>query len=231
MKREHGQLALDLRRRTWGGARTGAGRKRVSRDTPHRARPVHRKEHPVHVVLRTEDSIGRLRCGPVYRAIGKALSSIVEEREFRVVHLSIQNNHLHLLVEAGNKEELSRGMQRFGSAAARAINDVMKRKGKVFRYRFHATEIKSPRQMRCALSYVLNNWRKHREDQRSERARAAHVDPYSSGVSFAGWQGGKFEKLPEGYAPLPVAEAKTWMLRAGWRRYGDIGLREVPRRA
>ena len=199
----------------------------MSKDTPHRKRPVHRKEHPVHVVLRTEESVGRLRCGPVYRAIGKVLAGI-EVEEFRVVHLSIQHNHLHLLVEAGSKAELSKGMQRFASAAARAINGVMERKGKVFRYRFHATEIKNPRQTRHVLSYILNNWRKHREDRRGERARAAHVDPYSSGVTFAGWQGGKFEKLPEGYEPLPVASARTWLASEGWKRHGEIGLREVP---
>ncbi|MGE3760999.1 MAG: transposase, partial [Kofleriaceae bacterium] len=82
-----------------------------------------------------------------------------ERDTFRVVHVSIQSNHLHLLIEAEDAEAIARGMQRFQSMAARALNKVLGRKGKVFAYRYHRVDITTPRQMRCALAYVLNNWR------------------------------------------------------------------------
>ena len=34
--------------------------------------------------------------------------------------------------------------------------------------------------------------------------------------------------VPDGYEPLPVAGAHSWLLTTGWRRHELIGLREVP---
>ena len=150
---------------------------------------------------------------------------------FRVVHISIQHNHLHLLVEADGKLALSRGMQGFAIAAARAINATAGRTGKVFAFRYHSTAITSPRQARHALAYVLNNWRRHREDQRSQPALKAAIDPYSSAIVFDGWNEVQSFAIPEDYEPLPVARPETWLLRRGWRLGGPlIGLRERPGR-
>ena len=62
-----------------------------------------------------------------------------------------------------------------------------RRRGSVFPDRYHQEIIDSPRQARNALAYVLNNWRKHREDQ-ARFAGAWLVDPFSTGVLFAGWK-------------------------------------------
>jgi hypothetical protein len=125
---------------------------------------------------------------------------------------------------------LTRGMQALAISIARRMNRVWKRSGKVFAYRFHATPIANPRQARNALAYVLNNWRRHREDFGGERQRAALLDPYASGVSFDGWRERSEWEIPTGYEPLPVRPARTWLLRAGWRRGGaPISVHEVPR--
>src|SRR5262245_13069835 len=66
----------DVVRGTWGGKREGAGRKKSTRwrhDPPHRVRPELSHRHPVHVVLRTTEGVGRLREGVMYRAIRKVL--------------------------------------------------------------------------------------------------------------------------------------------------------------
>ena len=185
---------------------------------------------PIHVVLRTRGDVRRLRRGYVLRKVRRALH-VVARREagFRVVHMSIQHNHLHLLVEAENKLALSRGMQAFAISAARAINRSQRRTGKVFAFRYHATAITSRRQTRHALAYVLiNNWRRHDEDRRgNRRAARALVDPYSSSVSFEGWSVGVFA-VPDDYVPLAVSAARTWLLREGWKMYGAIEPREVP---
>src|SRR5204862_5826520 len=110
---------------------------------------------------------------------------------FRIVHISIQNTHVHMLVEAGNKDALSRGMQGFQISAAKHINRAysaklklrQRRRGSVFPDRFHEEIIRTPRQARHALSYVLNNWRKHRED-RAQASRGWNVDPFSTGALF-----------------------------------------------
>jgi REP element-mobilizing transposase RayT len=120
------QLDLDLRPRTWGGAREGAGRKKSGRclDVPHRVREPISRHHPLHVVLRTRKDVARLRRGPTYRAIRRALQHVLGEHAFRVVHMSIQHNHLHFLVEADDKAALSHGMRSLTITAARLVTGL-----------------------------------------------------------------------------------------------------------
>lgn len=224
------QLALDLSPAPrWGGARVRAGRPRKHgrHDSAHRARPVHAARTPVHVVYRTLPDVGRLRRRRILDAIRRALRTVAFRSTFRVVHLSIQHNHLHLLVEAETARDLSRGLQAFAISAARAINKAQARTGKVFAFRYHATPITGPRQARHALAYVLNNWRRHHEDLR-ERSGAA-LDKYSSAISFPHWRDFKLGSWPRGYEPLLVTQPMTWLLREGWLRAGPpLDTRRVP---
>ena len=166
------QGELDLRPRTWGGRRDGAGRKKKpgKKDPLHRARPELRAYHPVHVVMRVKKGVGRLRKGRAYRAIRRSLVKCLGDQSFRVCHISVQANHLHFLVEASDRRALSVGMQRLNILTARALNRELGRRGTLFEFRYHATQIKSPKQARHSLAYVLNNWRRHNEDESCERA-------------------------------------------------------------
>ena len=223
------QGELDLRRRTWGGQRDGAGRKKKpgKKDPAHRKRPELRPYHPVHAVMRVKKGVSRLRKGRAYRAIRKALERCLGEQSFRVCHMSIQANHLHFLIEATDRQALSRGMQRLNILIARALNRELGRRGALFEFRYHATQIKFPKQARHSLAYVLNNWRRHDEDESCERARFAQLDPYASGLSFDGWAAPKFG-VPADFTPLPVAPPQTWLLRVGWKQHGLIDPFEVP---
>jgi REP element-mobilizing transposase RayT len=213
-----------------GGKREGAGRKKSPfrrHDPPHRVRPELSRRHPVHVVLRTAEGVRRLRHGVLYRALRGVLARYLGQPDFRVVHVSIQHNHLHLLVEAADRRALTRRMQSFAINAARAINGTDGRCGKVFAYRYHATQIQTPRQARCALAYVLNNWRHHREDLHVGRAFEAKLDPYASGLSFSGWKDHRF-RVPDRHVPLPVSPPETSLLRWQWTRFGRIDPFECP---
>ncbi|HVK72708.1 MAG TPA: hypothetical protein VM734_05285, partial [Kofleriaceae bacterium] len=166
---------------------------------------------PVHVVLRVTEVVGRLRRRRAY--------------------------HIHLLVEAASEQALAGGLKGLQVSAARRLNTAITierrlaapRRGQVFVTRYHAEIIRTPRQARHCLAYVLNNWRRHREDLAGAAQRRAQVDPYSSGIAFAGWDGitSPFT-VPADYQPLPVAAARSWLLTDGWRKHGAIGLREVP---
>jgi hypothetical protein len=116
-------------------------------------------------------------------------------------------------------------MQSFAINAARAIG---RGPGNVFAYRYHATQIKTPWHARHALAYVLNNWRRHREDVRSVKTLVAKLDPYASGVSFAGWAQRTRFRAPPGYEPLPVSSPATSLLRFDWQTFGLIALDEKP---
>ena len=217
-----GQLNLDLMARTWGGKRAGAGRPRGEKqhDSPHVKRPKHVARHPLHVVWRTVAGAPNLRTPTCYAAIRDALAK--HREDVRIVHVSIQANHLHLLVEARDAVALTTGLRSVGVLLAREINRASARTGKLFAYRYHATAITSPRQMFNTLAYVLNNWRKHRED----RGSTAYLDRYSSAIAFDGWE--VAFATPIGYEPLPVQGATTWLLRVGWRRHGTIHSHHCP---
>ena len=229
-RRREPQLELDLRRKTWGGARKGSGRKKTGRclDVPHRARPDVIARYPLHVVLRTRKDVPRLRRGPTYRAIDRALRQTLGEPGFRVVHTSIQHNHLHFLIEADDKAALSHGMRSLTITAALAINEACGRSGHVFAYRYNAKPITNPRQMRNALSYVLNNWRRHKEHLRSDAAGRSRLDPYSTAIRFGGWKEAPVMNVTADYEPLPAAAPQTWLLRVGWQMHGLISAYAVP---
>jgi REP element-mobilizing transposase RayT len=231
-----------------GGKRKGAGRKPnngVRAGMPHEARPALTASYPLHVTLRVLAIVSTLRDFDIYPAFQKATmaaakfgQNMANGQWFRIVHLSIQSNHVHLLVEASDRDALSRGMQGFQISAAKWINKAVskrskrRRTGSVFADRYFAEPIKSPLQTRRALAYVLNNWRKHERD-RTPTSSKWRVDPFSSGVQFTGWQelvdlGLERWQVPEGYVPLTVLEPSTWLLRVGWRRHGLVRCAELP---
>jgi REP element-mobilizing transposase RayT len=255
-RKRHVQLSLpklDKNGQRRGGRRAGAGRKRkpgsplTRLGEPHKVRPEHKPRFPAHIVLRVAEKIGTLRKRHLYSAL-RAATIAVALRElaydevngaFRIVHISIQRNHIHMLVEADNKRALSRGLQSFQISAAKHINReysaklklAQRRRGAVFVDRYHAEIIKTPRQARRALAYVLNNWRKHREDQKTF-AKSWNVDPYSTGFQFTGWREREDKDVrwlgPDTYETLVTYFPKTWLLSEGWRKHGTISFYEVP---
>ncbi len=223
-----------------GGKRRHAGRKPKGprAGSPHKTRPELVARHPVHIVLRVISAVGNLRRRLTYQAIREATLTTARREDFRIVQLSIQRTHLHLLVEADNKDALASGMQGFQISAAKHLNAAIsrgkpgpRRRGSVFPDRYHAEIITSPRQARHALNYVLNNWRKHHED-RAEPMRTWTIDWFSSAAQFPGWAEYGDEPClwrgPATYDPLVVYQPRTWLLREGWKKYGAISYREVP---
>lgn len=187
----------------------------------------------MHVTLRVSPAVGGLRRRRAYHAVRRALLTSFVRQDFRVVHVSIQRTHIHLICEADDTAALGHGMQGFQISAARRLNAAITadrklaspRKGTVFTERYHAVELDSPRKVRNAICYVLNNWRRHGEDQ-----TRAPLDAYASGIFFDGWAGRTMFAPPEGYEPLPVMYPLTWLLGSGWRKHALIDPRETPGR-
>jgi REP element-mobilizing transposase RayT len=223
------QQAFEFKR--WGGKRKGAGRPaRGPRSSErHEKRAYLDRNHPVHVTLRVVERVGRLRRRHAYRAVRRAMVAVLERQDFRICHLSIQGNHMHLIVEADGAGALARGMQGFEISCARRLNAALtlrtgrKHRGQVFADRYHPVVLKSPRQVRNALCYVLNNWRRHREDE----GRAV-VDFYSSGIGFDGWKAPVDRRISPESELLPIKFAHSWLLTRGWRRHGLVSPWERP---
>ena len=221
--------SLDKNGQHRGGKRTGAGRPAQGPRSSerHETREVFKPTEPVHVVTRIVPRVGSLRRRDAYAAIRDATITVAKHDDMRIVHLSIQRTHLHLVVEARSRVALAKGVQSFLISAAKLLNRAVGGRGTVFGDRYHATILRTPRQVRSCVAYVLNNWRRHGEDRRCTWL----VDPFSSAISFGGWNeltAGLGFRPPTTYASLVVWFPKTWLLSTGWKRHGRIGAREVP---
>jgi REP element-mobilizing transposase RayT len=159
------------------------------------------------------------------RELRRSLRQACERGEFRVVHYSIQCDHAHLVVEAAGKQALGRGMKSIGVRFARAVNRVFRRRGPVLEGRYHLRPLKTPREVRNALAYVLLNARRHWR-KRNGSSPPARIDEASSGRWFDGWRRGT--ALERGREPPAVAPGHTWLLRVGWRRHGLVDPSETP---
>ena len=226
--------------RTWGGKRPGAGRKPNGRRAgqKHGKRPRLLPSQPVHVTLRVEHDVAQLRNRDMYRAIRWATLAVATRDDFRICHLSIQHGHLHLIAEAEGRMPLANGIRAFEISAAKHINAAVSkrrrepRRGRVFADRYHTRILNSPKSVRNAIRYVVNNWRKHGEDRKRFASRWL-VDPFSSGIRFPGWleledRLWMWEPSSPDYKALWVWLPKTWLLKVGWRRAGPISVHDVP---
>jgi REP element-mobilizing transposase RayT len=234
---------LGFRFRTRGGARRGAGRppKGPAAGVSHLRRPVLSRHHPAHVTLRVVRGLPALRLGQVFRPVRSALALGRERFGFRLIHYSVQADHLHLIVEAEDARALSRGMQGLCVRVARALNRQLGRTGSVFADRYHARALTTPRSVRFALRYVLLNVRKHTRKRRAGAGivPVGFVDPCSSGPWF-----GAFVR-PDGLAfgvrecreqfarchpslAAPVVLPVTWLLRVGYQRAGPFDIDDAP---
>jgi hypothetical protein len=145
--------------------------------------------------------------------VGRRTVAARKVDDARIVHYSVQGNHVHLVMEADDRRALGRRVQGLEIRIARAMNRVMGRKrGGVFADRYHARALRTPLEVRRVLEYVLKNRRHH------VGPRAAAIDPYSSADRFDGWRAPN--RLSPRHGPPLVRRARSWLLRTGWRRHG-----------
>jgi hypothetical protein len=132
------------------------------------------------------------------------------------VHFSVQNDHIHFIVEAAERSALIHGVQGLTIRLARGINRTIDSKGRVWGDRYHSRELKTPREVRHAVVYVLMNAKKH-------GLATPPIDPFSS----APWCDGIRGNVPPDDAS-PVMLPRTWLGGVGWRRRGLIEPHEKP---
>ncbi len=184
---------------------------------PHRPRPTHVGWAPVHLTLRCMSGLPSLRSMEVFPAVVAALRA-AQSAAFRVVHFSVQDNHVHLLVEAHDSSALRAGARSLGIRLARAVNRACGRRGRVLDDRYHTRALRTPREVRFALAYVLFNFKKH------QVRVPTRLDPCSSAPWCDGFRGRPAADLED----APVAAAHTWLARVGWRRHGLLSPDEHP---
>jgi REP element-mobilizing transposase RayT len=115
----------------------------------------------VHVTVKLVPEVGSLRKRKFIASMREAFRAGKVKDGFRICQFSIQRDHMHVMTEAESNQALSRGVQGWEIRVARRVNARLGRKGKVFADRFHAVPVRSPRQLRNTLCYVLNNGHRH----------------------------------------------------------------------
>jgi hypothetical protein len=164
---------------------------------PHEKRKDFASTEPCHVTLKVVPGLQSLRDGAVAREIEEAFRRGCVRKGMRVVHYSIQDDHAHLIVEADGAKALGNGMKSIASLFAFAVNRALGRTGKVLWDRYHHRVLKSPRQVRNAIAYVLLNARRHAAKRIAKLkkagvknvaplGRARRVDAYSYGAVVRG---------------------------------------------
>ena len=156
----------------------------------------------------------------MFAAVKACLVEAKERLETRIVHFSVQVDHIHLIVETRDRDWLSRAMTGLQVRIARVINKLLGRKGQVFNDRYHASKLSNPPKLRNALRYVLQNAAHHSQIQPGQ------IDSCSSGQWFDGWKDIK----PKPQGPSPVAQAMSFALRILWKQQTRlISIYEVPK--
>ena len=177
--------------------------------------PQLKKGQVAHVTIKLNAGLPSLRKGEALAVVLAAMERVNQGGVIRIVEFSIQSNHVHLIVEAGNSADLSSGMASLNTGLGMRLNRIWNRigEGSVFKERFHMVVVATPTQMRNTLNYVLRNDVHH-------ELGLGKLDPCSSAPSFGGWcelQGAEDKvRTAEAAKECVSAEARVWLLVKGW---------------
>jgi putative transposase len=196
MMREQQELRFP---NTWGGARPGAGRPRLKKrkSIAHRARPPVSRHKPHHVTVRVTKGTWNLRSQHCFRPIAEAMRLGAVRKHLRIVHFSVQHNHIHLIVEANSRRAMSNGLRVLFARVARGLNDVMQATGTRLADRYHEHILETPSETRNALLYVIGNRGVHL--LRRGKRPSDDFDPFSSLVR---------DEI--------IQPPECWLLQKGW---------------
>jgi putative transposase len=177
---------------THGGRRVGAGRKAGKR-VSHHPRPAFDKVTAAHVTMRVRKDVPSLRSSRRFELIRRSFAAFRGRFGLRLVKFTVLSNHLHLIVEADDSGELSRGMQGLNIRLAKALNAALNRTGSLFDDHYHSRLLRSPTEVAYVINYVLTNAEHHYGE--------AGLDWFSSDAQ-----------------PDVIAAPLGWLLTVGWKR-------------
>jgi REP element-mobilizing transposase RayT len=144
--------------------------------------------------MRIEEGLPSLRTPQVLAIVRGAFRAQRGRFKFRIVEFAVLSNHVHMIVEAKDAEELSAAMKGLLVRIAKALNKHWDRAGKVWEDRYWSRVVRKVHELRRLIRYVLQNARRHGVRLPNDRP-----DPYSSGPWFdqwAGHQGQTFSREP-----------------------------------
>jgi REP element-mobilizing transposase RayT len=154
----------------------GAGRKPLhDKAIRHSVRPKFNKPRSLHLTLKVRSNKADIQSKKILKALHHAIRR-ARLKNLKIIHYSLEYNHVHLLVEASSHQVLHSGMQALGISLSKAINKIKKQAGTVYKHRYHFRRISSPKDYRNVLRYILGNGIKHGNSQ-------SIINPYNSALA------------------------------------------------
>ncbi len=141
--------------------RKGAGRPALhDPGIRHTNRPHIKKPASLHLTIKVKKKKAEIKNKSVLKILKRAILN-ARKQGLRVIHFSLEYDHVHLLIEADNNLILGKGMQAFGVTLSKAINRLKKLKGGVYKHRYHFRQISSTRELKIVMNYIFTNGLKH----------------------------------------------------------------------
>lgn len=210
------QMVLNLFRGGRGGRRPGSGRKRIhSKGVSHKKREAVNQKTPLHINFRYKTHI---RNKDSLRLLKRAIIN-ARAKGLRVIHFSMQSNHIHIIVESSENKTLTKGMRSLTVTFAKGL-----KRGKVQTERFHLHVLKSVKEAKNAIRYVLFNQQKH------EARKASRLDEYSSLLSLSCGLDLIRNFAAESRMTLTMGPIEKWHLDKSLSYLGCEGLKQLAKK-
>ena len=162
---KHTQLSLTNPKRAGRPAKVDRGIRHISRE---RIKVL----TTLHLTIKVRENKADIKSKTILKALHHAIKR-ARMKQLRILHYTLEYNHVHLLVEATGNKILHSGMQAMGISFSKAINKIKCLKGSVYKNRYHFRSLKTRRELKNAILYIFNNARKHK------RSLSA-LDPFNS---------------------------------------------------
>lgn len=157
------QLPINLFLGQHGGRRPKCGRKRLkSKGVSHRSREQVTGRDLLHINFKYKTYV---RSDAFYEVFKRGIKNSARF-DFKILSFSIESNHIHLIAEAGNSDNLTLGMKSLTCTLSKGLNLIKNTNGKTQIERFHLHILKNPQEARNAINYVLFNHEKHTGTQK-----------------------------------------------------------------
>jgi hypothetical protein len=176
----------------------------------------------LHITLEVHEEVPNLRAAHMAPLVWDAIGRANGRTDFRVVHVCVLGTHVHLICEADGAKELANGMRSLNCTLAKAINGQLGRKGRVIASRYHLHVLRTKREVRNAVQYVLCNAERHglheawpRTGTRSGMAPqgSPRPDPLSTAAWFPFWAERELSIVPTQIPATVVRPAQCFLMK------------------
>jgi REP element-mobilizing transposase RayT len=138
----------------------GAGRKAIHDiGIRHVKRAPILRAMPLHLTIKLKKA--QIQNKEILKALKHAILR-ARLKGLKIIHFSLEHNHVHLYVECENNDILTKGMIAFGVSLAKKTNKFFKSKGQVYKTRFHLRILRSASEVKNVINYILKNGIKHK---------------------------------------------------------------------